>query len=86
MEEYRTGTGQLIYVHPRGLCQDPTACVIHEPSDHHMIGWKTHWRGDRGLMERICPHDIGHPDPDHLDYSNEQTDGVHGCDGCCLEH
>jgi hypothetical protein len=30
-------------------------------------------------MERICPHGVGHPDPDDV----FATDTVHGCDGCC---
>lgn len=33
-------------------------------------------------MERICPHGVGHPDPDCM-YAKRDT--VHGCDGCCLE-
>jgi len=53
-------------------------CPIHNPSDHHMRDWEQNWRGDRGFIERICPHGIGHPDPDDL-----QADAVHGCDGCC---
>lgn len=44
-----------------------------------MIGWKTHWRADRRIMERLCKHGIGHPDPDSRD-----PDGTHGCDGCCI--
>jgi hypothetical protein len=47
------------------------------------------FRFDRYLMERICPHGIGHPDPDdpkismgHGDPENNY-DLVHGCDGCC---
>lgn len=43
-----------------------------------MVLWPQHWRGDRHLMERICPHGVGHPDPDDIN-----PDGVHGCDGCC---
>jgi hypothetical protein len=39
------------------------------------------------LSERTCPHGIGHPDPDSLDwlaiYSNRDTWAIHGCDGCC---
>lgn len=53
-------------------------CPIHNPSDHHMRSFPQHWRDDRGLMERICPHGVGHPDPDGL-----ESHGVHGCDGCC---
>lgn len=58
-------------------------CTIHNNSDHHMVTWSQNWRGDRGLMERICPHGVGHPDPDDpkLRYPSE---GVHDCDGCCF--
>lgn len=31
-------------------------------------------------MERICPHGVGHPDPD-----DTNPDTVHGCDGCCAQ-
>lgn len=63
---------------------DPSACsgrpcTIHNRTDHHMRAFPQHWRYDRGLMERICPHGVGHPDPD----SPPGTDMVHGCDGCC---
>ena len=64
-------------VHSSSLCEGQ-ACAVHHPSDHHMVTWPQNWRGDRGLMERICPHGVGHPDPDCLN-----PDGVHGCDGCC---
>jgi len=53
-------------------------CPVHARSDHPMRAWPQHWRADRGLMERICPHGVGHPDPD--DPSPNRT---HGCDGCC---
>lgn len=65
-------------------------CSIHAPSDHYMRDWPLNWRGDRMLMERICPHGIGHPDPDHLARTERlrgkefaDGEGVHGCDGCC---
>jgi hypothetical protein len=53
-------------------------CCIHHPSNHHMKLWPQHWRGDRKLMERICQHGVGHPDPDDIN-----PDTVHGCCGCC---
>lgn len=37
-------------------------------------------------MERICPHGVGHPDPDSLAYLDAvgvKGAGIHGCDGCC---
>lgn len=79
MELYTTGTGQRITVHDGSSCYGG-ACPIHYPSQHHMRDWPTHWRGDRHIMERICPHGIGHPDPDCM-YA--MADNVHGCDGCC---
>ncbi len=68
--------GEVIYAHLVEDCVAP--CAIHAPSDHHMVSWPQHWRGDRLMIERVCPHGWGHPDPDDLN-----TDTVHGCDGCC---
>ena len=79
-EEYTTGTGQILTVHERGECK-VGGCSIHFPSNHHMNAWPTHWRSDRSLMERFCPHGIGHPDPDHLArLSSKQCsiESVHG--------
>ena len=76
-ETYLSGTGQELLVHPWSACHG-SSCVIHAPSDHPMRDFPTHWRADRGMMERICPHGAGHPDPD--DPSDDRT---HGCDGCC---
>lgn len=78
MELYTTGTGQLIYIHQAGQCKGP--CPVHNPSDHPMRDYPTHWRVDRKIMERICPHGIGHPDPDCM-YAGRDT--MHNCDGCC---
>ena len=90
MEKYITGTGQIIYVHDKEDCTGN--CCIHNPSDHHMKDWPTHWRDDRMLMERICPHGIGHPDPDDIEFKRKKfgdkvadIESVHGCDGCCVD-
>lgn len=50
-----------------------------------MRDFPTHFREDRQIMERICPHGIGHPDPDDAAFraSRGDDDTVHGCDGCC---
>jgi hypothetical protein len=81
----------IVRVHVQNQCHGQRCC-IHNPSEHHMRTWRQNWRDDRGLMERICPHGIGHPDPDDIDFKRrtlgeEFADGeaVHGCDGCCRE-
>jgi hypothetical protein len=70
---------------------DPAACVgypcpYHNPSAHHMVTWRKVVR-ETTLVERLCPHGIGHPDPDSVAYMNRVTEdegwGSHGCDGCC---
>jgi hypothetical protein len=90
MEKFITGTGQKILVHNKEDCKGEYCC-IHNPSDHHMKNWPLHWRADRNLMERICPHGIGHPDPDDLAFkkrcgSDMYIESIHGCDGCCKPH
>ena len=76
-EDWTSGTGQHLRVHAKGRCHG-TACPIHHPTDHPLRDWPTHFRSDRGIMERICPHGVGHPDPD-----DPTDDRTHGCDGCC---
>lgn len=88
IKRIRLSSGQKIYAHSEAVCSG-NACCIHNPSDHHMREWKQWWRDDIGLMERMCPHGIGHPDPDHMTFvlSSRPLDGspmgLHGCDGCC---
>lgn len=91
--EYITGTGQrILNVHDETQECRIFGCTIHAPTDHPMKDFPTHWRDDRKLMERICPHGVGHPDPDHLNYVRRAdgedavwAEGVHGCDGCCSD-
>lgn len=78
MEKWESGSGQNLWVHSRENCKGPY-CPIHNPSDHHMKDWPVHWRDDRKIMERICVHGVGHPDPDDI----SDDDGTHGCCGCC---
>ena len=89
MEDYTTGTGQKLKVHAKTDCKGEH-CVIHNPSNHAMREFPTHWREDRALMERICPHGIEHPDPDDIAFKraiagekHARYEAVHGCDGCC---
>lgn len=88
---YITGVGQhLTKTHPEADDCHERGCSVHAPSDHSMREFQTNWRGDRALMERMCEHGVGHPDPDHMAYVREargvefaEGEGVHGCDGCC---
>jgi hypothetical protein len=79
------GVAVLENVHPASACGGEH-CVIHNPSDHHMRSWTVVWRGDKGVMERMCPHEVGHPDPDDAAFMERTGRGhltVHGCDMCC---
>lgn len=67
----------LTNTHDQRNCKG-TYCTIHYRSNHAMRAFPQHWRSDREIMERICPHGIGHIDPDEI-----TEDRVHGCDGCC---
>lgn len=73
-------------VHPYDDCAG-RPCIIHNPSDHHMRDWPVVWRSDKRMAERVCPHGVGHPDPDDLYYQvhvrGDKSAAVHGCDGCC---
>lgn len=74
--------GQVLEnVHDESQCAGEY-CTIHNFSDHHMVDWPQNWRSDRGIMERVCVHGVGHPDPDDPKFKHE-SERVHGCDGCC---
>lgn len=63
-----------LITHSREKCEGRgIPCCVHSPSDHHMVGWSMTWRADKGVMERKCVHDVGHPDPDHLAYVRSLT-------------
>lgn len=66
-------------------CTD--GCAIHAPSDHPMKTWPQIMRADkRFLVERVCKHGCGHPDPDSIAFfeDNDVFDyHNHDCDGCC---
>lgn len=88
-ETYVSGTGQKLYVHNKNACKG-FHCPIHNSSNHKMKDWPTNYREDRGLMERICEHGVGHPDPDDLNFKERtrgkkyaELESIHGCDGCC---
>jgi len=72
----------VYFTHPKAQCLGEF-CTIHNRSNHVMRAFPQHWRADRMIIERICPHGIGHPDPDEYRVLIGEDDGVHGCDGCC---
>lgn len=61
----------LARVHSPDLCQG-RPCPIHNLTEHSMRSFPQHFRWDRGVMERICSHGVGHPDPDDLPYQIER--------------
>ena len=71
------------YTHEEGECLGPV-CTLHKRSDHGMRNFPQFWRADRAIMERVCSHGVGHPDPDEYRILNGEDDGAHGCDGCCI--
>lgn len=77
--------GLLVNVHSRDLCAG-RPCCLHNPSDHPLAQAPLRWRDDKGTMERLCEHGVGHPDPDDVAYNRTvlgRDVSVHGCDGCC---
>jgi len=78
---------QAVAVHPRSACKGRSVpCCVHSPSNHKMSKFPQHWRDDTKAMERICPHGLCHPDPDHIafvKYMKGRVKVTHTCDGCC---
>jgi len=75
-------TDIVINVHKLSDCVGEF-CTIHKRSNHSMRSFPQWWRSDRAIMERICPHGVGHPDPDEYKLIGNNYEGIHGCDGCC---
>jgi len=90
---YKTKLG--FAYHSRVDCK-PEICAVHKPSKSNpMRTWKFQVRLDKfGVMERFCPHGVGHTDPDSMVWVHSRLDklmgvenvtalGTHGCCGCC---
>lgn len=88
--------GRLLSTHGPLSCKWDEHCCIHKPSDHPLKDAPLNWRESGPFdwkpshMERMCPHGIGHPDPDSLRFIESkmgtdvaETVSTHGCDGCC---
>jgi hypothetical protein len=70
-------------VHSKNKCSGDF-CTVHNMSDHVLRKFPQHWREDRSIMERICDHGVGHPDPDNP-WPVDDCRWIHGCCGCCGE-
>lgn len=77
---------KLSRIHDPKNCEG-RGCAIHDhPSDHPLKDAPLNWRIDRGILERACPHGVGHPDHDSAAYLasiGQGFENIHGCDGCC---
>lgn len=76
--------GTVLHTHPPERCAG-RPCCIHHPSAHPLRDRPLVWRPDMGIMERVCPHGIGHPDPDDIMVRRFRIPGAHSCDGCCVD-
>lgn len=87
--EFRSLDGhfKLGNLHPANPECYARGCVIHSPSQTGPLADALYnWREDRGIMERLCAHGVGHPDPDSADWlrlHGRDYENIHGCDGCC---
>lgn len=73
-------------VHSPAACAGRGCGIHNHPSEHPLKDARLSWREDRGILERICKHGVGHPDADsakYLDSIGLGAENVHGCDGCC---
>ena len=78
----------MINVHPADRCKG-TICVIHNRTFHKMRNFPVEWYYAEGvgIVNRICPHKISHPDPDQFEFLDATGNGrlkKHSCDGCCI--
>lgn len=71
-------TDRTIMTHPRSQCKGEV-CSIHNRTNHSMRSFPQHWRGDRGIMERVNPFGGACPDPDEYRVLTGDDGGVHGC-------
>jgi len=77
-------TQTMLYGHRSRECWG-NVCSLHRRTEHRLREWPQSWRPDIYRMERLCPHGIGHPDPDDYYIRNGQDKGTHACDGCCCQ-
>lgn len=70
-------SGQVLSHHGASQCRPP--CCLHGTATAAACKLPRQWRSDRGILEHVCEHGVGHPHP------WAGSDSIHGCDGCCAE-
>ena len=79
----RSGRYRLGRTHDPRDCEDRGCAIHNHPSDHPLKDAPLYWRTDRGILERLCPHGVGHPDADAALYLASIGKGVENVHGCC---
>ena len=82
--EFPGGT-HLTNVHDPSACEGRGCAIHNHPSDHPLKDAPLNWRTDRGILERICKHGVGHPDLDAALYLASIGKGVENVHGCCAQ-
>lgn len=59
------------------------ACILHNPTDHHMRHWPLLWNEVTGRLERQCPHGERLCDPDQYEFVRSLDDGGRLEPLCC---
>lgn len=86
MEQHLLESGQTIQCHERTECLGQW-CAIHQPMPGPWAEWPRLWHNEHNIMERTCPHGIGHPVAEMYDFyidNGRAFDLVHGCCSECV--
>ena len=75
----------LAYVHSPDDCEGRGCAIHNHPSEHPLNKAPLYWRADRGILERICEHNVGHPDFDSAKYLESIGKGYENVHGCCAQ-
>lgn len=84
LEPITLESGQVLHAHAAKQCVGEY-CALHNPMPGPWDQWPRLWRQDRHLLERVCPHGVGHPAVEQLEwwkFLNQEYMWIHGCCGC----
>lgn len=86
----RTEDGRTLRTHAPDKCEGRLCDVHNRRGDDESATWPLNWRTDRGIMEVICEHEVGHPSAAQVQFwlatkglAEAQGESIHGCCGCC---